>query len=1220
MKLHKIMAALIVLSLTLSLFPGVEILSKANAEEDSYTYIEEGQTPIASVERTGNVDYTRINDGVLNNVTNTWAFGKTEGAMDYYGYTFDHSYTIKQVIFYSGAKYSDGGWFAEAPVIRVLQDGSWTEVSATVSPAYDAQEYTAYTFDFDAVSCDGVMVYGKAGGTAYFISCAELKVLGRSDAAETSTTTRYEFERYVSQVSGDGKISAQWMGDYENSTGYSWSRHYQMLWLRSADEDTLTFSFDVAADAPYQISLGLVQAADFGSFAFYIDDTQFAQADEHGDSLMTDRAENLATLDLTAGTHTFQIVALDDEDGHLNGGFDYFELERMDWIESESKPIASVVRTGNYAPAHINDGDLSTNCNLFEFNKTEESIDYIGYEFSETRTVSELDYYEGSHFVDGGWFREAPVIKVLRDGVWSQIEATVTPAYDAQENGKYIYTFDPVDCDGIMVYGKPGGSVYFISCAEIKVLAEPKAETIRPDPEVTYSYADIASRLYDMEELARVPDGETSSEFTSGDTSSTYNSVSGDYENWNANGDWTGYLYRQDDGGYVIAEMDGPGYINRIWMAYEWSGKIAVYVDGSDTPVIQDTCSKLFDETLFPYDQLSYESVDAGGVMGGFDCYVPITYNESCKVVLYNSSSNSFGNFSYYQVGYTTLPDTAAVESFAYPLSDADSAALNTANEILAGRSDAPISGTTTEKTFEIPSGGVQTVFQADGEGAVSFLEINTGISADQFAAAQDLTGLYMSVYYDGNENPSVYTTLGDLFGTPYGITPYDSYIMGVREDGTLYMRWYMPYADGIQIVISNQNSAAETLTVSVTTDTLSAPAEEYCRFNAEWNLLSERDSSDSRYPDSGFLSTEGTGRFVGVSMHIYQLADSLWWGEGDEKFFVDGEKYPSWYGTGSEDYFGYAWCQGTVFNEAYHGQSLCEGNLGVGKQTQDHGNKVNYRFHISDSVSFYSSFDANMEKYFDDRYVKMAATSFYYLTAEDTAQNIVNQFTAEERDFNEAEGREPALYYEGEEMTRYFTEITNGTVSIQNMEYAMTDTLKWSGNSQLWWRNTAAGSTAAFTVDLPEQMNYDIAVSLTTASDYGTVSVYVDDQAVGDAIDCYSSALGVQTVSLGQLKLSAGEHTIKLAVTGKNAASGGYFIGLDALDFSPQILLGDLDQDGRVTVSDVVELRGRIMAAQEPSALTLQYADIDGNSEITVSDVVELRDLIIKGTDVGGA
>ena len=33
------------------------------------------------------------------------------------------------------------------------------------------------------------------------------------------------------------------------------------------------------------------------------------------------------------------------------------------------------------------------------------------------------------------------------------------------------------------------------------------------------------------------------------------------------------------------------------------------------------------------------------------------------------------------------------------------------------------------------------------------------------------------------------------------------------------------------------------------------------------------------------------------------------WWGEGDEKVFVDGEKFPSHFGTGTEDYYGYAWC-----------------------------------------------------------------------------------------------------------------------------------------------------------------------------------------------------------------------------------------------------------------------------------------------------------------------
>jgi len=51
------------------------------------------------------------------------------------------------------------------------------------------------------------------------------------------------------------------------------------------------------------------------------------------------------------------------------------------------------------------------------------------------------------------------------------------------------------------------------------------------------------------------------------------------------------------------------------------------------------------------------------------------------------------------------------------------------------------------------------------------------------------------------------------------------------------------------------------------------------------------------------WLEASGQGHFVGVTMSILQNQDG-WWGEGDDMFFVDGEKHPSINGTGSEDYF----------------------------------------------------------------------------------------------------------------------------------------------------------------------------------------------------------------------------------------------------------------------------------------------------------------------------
>ncbi len=52
--------------------------------------------------------------------------------------------------------------------------------------------------------------------------------------------------------------------------------------------------------------------------------------------------------------------------------------------------------------------------------------------------------------------------------------------------------------------------------------------------------------------------------------------------------------------------------------------------------------------------------------------------------------------------------------------------------------------------------------------------------------------------------------------------------------------------------------------------------------------------------------------------LHIWNPKGG-WWGEGDEKFFVDGERFPSTFGTGTEDYFGYAWCSEKTFIRAFH-------------------------------------------------------------------------------------------------------------------------------------------------------------------------------------------------------------------------------------------------------------------------------------------------------------
>ena len=51
------------------------------------------------------------------------------------------------------------------------------------------------------------------------------------------------------------------------------------------------------------------------------------------------------------------------------------------------------------------------------------------------------------------------------------------------------------------------------------------------------------------------------------------------------------------------------------------------------------------------------------------------------------------------------------------------------------------------------------------------------------------------------------------------------------------------------------------------------------------------------------------------------------WWGEGDAKIYVDGETFPSHFGTGSEDYYGYTYCRTDLFSCPFYAQPRAAAN-----------------------------------------------------------------------------------------------------------------------------------------------------------------------------------------------------------------------------------------------------------------------------------------------------
>ena len=135
--------------------------------------------------------------------------------------------------------------------------------------------------------------------------------------------------------------------------------------------------------------------------------------------------------------------------------------------------------------------------------------------------------------------------------------------------------------------------------------------------------------------------------------------------------------------------------------------------------------------------------------------------------------------------------------------------------------------------------------------------------------------------------------------------------------------------------------------------------------FRARWKIdhrltASSFDSGNNGVQDIIYLMASGKGRIVGTGAYIYNPSNATtswgnWWGEGDEKIFVDQDTFPSFFGTGSEDYFNYSWSSSRIFSYPYCGQPR---NDGPGNR----GYVSNYRWHIADDILFMDKIAFYME------------------------------------------------------------------------------------------------------------------------------------------------------------------------------------------------------------------------------------------------------------------
>ncbi len=643
------------------------------------------------------------------------------------------------------------------------------------------------------------------------------------------------------------------------------------------------------------------------------------------------------------------------------------------------------------------------------------------------------------------------------------------------------------------------------------------------------TYIDLVNRLTDLEGLAVLPvSGEQCAQWSSYDRRSKYDEINDQYIEWGANDDGEGII-RGENGELVFAEMEGPGVIWRIWSAKAGAGHVKIYLDGKNEPVIDLPFRDYFNGKSEPFTRPALVHQTAKGL----NCYIPIPYQKSCKI----TAEPGWG--AYYHFTYANFPKGTVVPIFERELSLTEKNALDQANDLLLNCGAIPAasqSGEITEKRIvQISPGSNRQVIQIDGKYAITSIKVNLDLPGNP-EDQNVLRELALSIYWDNESSPSVWAPLGDFFGTAPGVNQYKSFPMGMTAEG-FYSNWYMPFAKRAIIRLANEGDKEREVTFSIIYVPLDRPIETLGRFHAKWHRDAFLPDRKDRWPDWTLLTTAGSGRFCGVMLHIWNPKGE-WWGEGDEKFFIDGEKFPSTFGTGSEDYFGYAWCCPDLFQNAYHNQTFNSGD--------NCGHISVNRWQISDNVPFLKSFEGAIEKYFENSVPTLYASTVYWYLASDgddpytpvpVGQRIGYCITPPVFLIKDA--------LEAESLTVLGK--TSGHVRPQKMHIFGAD---WSGDTQLWWRGVQPGDVLELAVPVKKAGQYRLEMQLTKAVDYGIIRVRLDGKTVGGPLDLYNAEVIPYKVEDANIhQLSKGQHKLSIEVIGSNPkAIQKYMVGIDYL------------------------------------------------------------------------
>ncbi len=308
------------------------------------------------------------------------------------------------------------------------------------------------------------------------------------------------------------------------------------------------------------------------------------------------------------------------------------------------------------------------------------------------------------------------------------------------------------------------------------------------------------------------------------------------------------------------------------------------------------------------------------------------------------------------------------------------------------------------------------------------------------------LEEVFIRITVDGKVR--VDTPLGEFFGSAMGETNVTALMFKMDPDGEYSSWWPMPYASSYKIELVNTS-------------------EEHSIGAGTYRITSHADSTvpgklTGHYPSLGYFETiskrsssvpgqdwqafdiDGYGKFMGIvhAMHgNLATGNTRGYLEGDERFYSDNMRTPTWYGTGSEDFYEGGWYFNEgVFSNPMNGQVSYRSS---GKYAPYIESDATYRLLIGDSVPFQRGLAIGFEPGgFSEHNVVYSTTSFFY------AHEGMNTLVMSDRvDVGDTESEELHNYEGGGEVTSLDATFEgNFDTAVESEDYRnSTDTVRFT-------------------------------------------------------------------------------------------------------------------------------------------------------------------------------